>query len=46
MYEDDKKGKLLKEDDYNSIFDYDAYDAQVFQLPQAHGTWSVSILNC
>ncbi|XP_041977635.1 GATOR complex protein Iml1 isoform X2 [Aricia agestis] len=41
MYEDDK-GKLLKDDDYmhNSdlLFDYDAYDAQVFQLPLAHGT--------
>ncbi|KAJ2952641.1 hypothetical protein O0L34_g6972 [Tuta absoluta] len=39
MYEDDK-GKLLKEDEYmhNSIFDYDAYDAQVFQLPPAHST--------
>ncbi|XP_034840644.1 GATOR complex protein Iml1 isoform X4 [Maniola hyperantus] len=41
MYEDECKGKLLKEDDYmhNSIFDYDAYDAQVFQLPPAHSTW-------
>lgn len=41
MYEDERKGKLLKEDDYmhNSIFDYDAYDAQVFQLPPAHSTW-------
>ncbi|XP_032513466.1 GATOR complex protein Iml1 isoform X2 [Danaus plexippus] len=40
MYEDESKGKLLKEDDYmhNSIFDYDAYDAQVFQLPPAHST--------
>ncbi|KOB71213.1 DEP domain-containing protein 5 [Operophtera brumata] len=30
MYEDEKKGKLMKEDEYmhNSIFDYDAYDAQ------------------
>ncbi|CAG4908874.1 unnamed protein product [Colias eurytheme] len=40
MYEDESKGKLLKEDEYmhNSIFDYDAYDAQVFQLPPAHST--------
>ncbi|XP_050344899.1 GATOR complex protein Iml1 isoform X3 [Nymphalis io] len=40
MYEDESKGKLIKEDDYmhNSIFDYDAYDAQVFQLPPAHST--------
>ncbi|XP_053623506.1 GATOR complex protein Iml1 isoform X2 [Plodia interpunctella] len=40
MYEDDRKGKLLKEDEYmhNSIFDFDAYDAQVFQLPPAHST--------
>ncbi|CAH0720683.1 unnamed protein product, partial [Brenthis ino] len=40
MYEDEYRGKLLKEDDYmhNSIFDYDAYDAQVFQLPPAHST--------
>ncbi|KAG6450042.1 hypothetical protein O3G_MSEX006362 [Manduca sexta] len=40
MYEDERKGKLLKEDDcmHNSIFDYDSYDAQVFQLPPAHST--------
>ncbi|XP_026329344.1 GATOR complex protein DEPDC5 isoform X2 [Hyposmocoma kahamanoa] len=40
MYEDEKSGKLLKEDEYmhNSIFDYDAYDGQVFQLPPAHST--------
>ncbi|XP_021209153.2 GATOR complex protein DEPDC5 isoform X2 [Bombyx mandarina] len=40
MYEDERKGKLLKEDEcmHNSIFDYDAYDAQVFQLPPAHST--------
>lgn len=24
---------------HNSLFDYDAYDAQIFQLPIAHGTW-------
>lgn len=24
---------------HNSLFDYDAYDAQIFQLPPAHGTW-------
>lgn len=38
MYDDDKKGKLLKEDEINSLFDYDTYDSQVFQLPPAHGT--------
>ncbi|CAG9783619.1 unnamed protein product [Diatraea saccharalis] len=40
MYEDEYKGKLLKEDEYmhNSIFDYDSYDGQVFQLPPAHST--------
>ncbi|XP_013146136.1 PREDICTED: DEP domain-containing protein 5 isoform X6 [Papilio polytes] len=40
MYEDEVKGKLVKEDEYmhNSIFDYDAYDAQIFQLPPAHST--------
>lgn len=32
------KTKLVSEDDYihNSFFDYDAYDAQVFQLPPVH----------
>lgn len=32
--------KLLPEDDYihNSFFDYDAYDAQVFHLPQIQDT--------
>lgn len=39
MYEDEKKGKLLKEDEINSLFDYDTYDSQIFQLPIAHGTW-------
>lgn len=24
---------------HNSLFDYDSYDAQIFQLPPAHGTW-------
>lgn len=24
---------------YNSLFDYDAYDAQIFTLPPMHGTW-------
>lgn len=24
---------------HNSLFDYDAYDAQIFTIPQAHGTW-------
>lgn len=34
------KSKLLQEDEciHNSFFDYDAYDAQVFQLPHVHGT--------
>ncbi|XP_066997885.1 GATOR complex protein Iml1 isoform X2 [Anabrus simplex] len=32
------KSKLIQEDDCmpNSLFDYDAYDAQVFQLPPVH----------
>lgn len=32
------KSKLLLEDEYihNSFFDYDAYDASVFQLPTVH----------
>lgn len=34
------KTKLLQEDPreclHNSLFDYDAYDAQVFQLPHVH----------
>ncbi|XP_050506541.1 GATOR complex protein Iml1 isoform X1 [Diabrotica virgifera virgifera] len=32
------KQKLLPEDEYihNNFFDYDAYDAKVFQLPSAH----------
>lgn len=24
---------------HNSLFDYDAYDAQIFTLPPVHGTW-------
>lgn len=24
---------------HNSLFDYDAYDAQIFSLPSIHGTW-------
>lgn len=24
---------------HNSLFDYDAYDAQIFTLPSIHGTW-------
>lgn len=24
---------------HNSLFDYDAYDAQIFSLPPIHGTW-------
>lgn len=34
------KNKLLQEDPreclHNTLFDYDAYDAQVFQLPSVH----------
>ncbi|XP_055702143.1 GATOR complex protein Iml1 isoform X7 [Phlebotomus papatasi] len=26
---------------HNSLFDYDAYDAQIFQMPPAHGTCSL-----
>jgi hypothetical protein len=34
------KSKLIQEDECmpNSLFDYDAYDAQVFQLPPVHAT--------
>lgn len=34
------KSKIIPEDEciHNSFFDYDAYDAQVFQLPHVHGT--------
>lgn len=36
------KTRLLQEDPreylHNSLFDYDAYDAQVFQLPQVHSS--------
>ncbi|GLH03982.1 uncharacterized protein GBIM_09784 [Gryllus bimaculatus] len=34
------KSKLLQEDECmpNSLFDYDAYDAQVFQLPPVHSS--------
>jgi hypothetical protein len=34
------KSKLIQEDECmpNSLFDYDAYDAQVFQLPPVHTT--------
>lgn len=30
--------KLLQDEDYihNNFFDYDAYDAQIFQLPNTH----------
>ena len=24
---------------HNSLFDYDAYDAQIFTIPPVHGTW-------
>lgn len=24
---------------HNSLFDYDAYDSQIFTLPSIHGTW-------
>lgn len=32
------KSKLLPEDEYihNTFFDYDAYDAKIFQLPSVH----------
>lgn len=32
------KTELLSEDDciHNSFFDYDAYDAAIFQIPSAH----------
>ncbi|KAI8435164.1 hypothetical protein MSG28_003534 [Choristoneura fumiferana] len=45
MYEDEKKGKLLKEDEYmhNSIFDYDAYDAQVFHVQRVARTKKTSV---
>lgn len=35
---DSPKTKLLPEDEYihNTFFDYDGYDAKVFQLPTAH----------
>lgn len=26
---------------HNSLFDYDAYDAQIFTLPSIHGTWYI-----
>lgn len=34
----DSPKKLVPQDDYihNSFFDYDAYDAQIFQLPPVH----------
>lgn len=34
------KPKLIPEDEciHNNFFDYDAFDAQVFQLPPIHGT--------
>ncbi|XP_033333665.2 GATOR complex protein Iml1 isoform X8 [Megalopta genalis] len=39
------KNKLLQEDPreclHNSLFDYDAYDAQVFQLPSVHTSSSL-----
>ncbi|KAJ8973343.1 hypothetical protein NQ317_004655, partial [Molorchus minor] len=35
---DSPKSKLITEDEYihNSFFDYDAYDAKIFQIPPAH----------
>lgn len=35
-----KSGKLIQEEEIlpNSVFDYDAYDAQVFQLPMVPST--------
>lgn len=31
---------------YNSLFDYDAYDAQIFTLPPIPGTWYVNAILC
>lgn len=35
---DSPKSKLVQEDEYihNTFFDYDAYDAQIFQMPPVH----------
>lgn len=30
---------------HNSLFDYDAYDAEIFHLPPAQGTWYVYLLH-
>ncbi|XP_053687887.1 GATOR complex protein Iml1 isoform X1 [Sabethes cyaneus] len=43
---DDFKIKLTKKDNkneyiHNCLFDYDAYDDQIFQMPTAHGTCSL-----
>lgn len=37
---DSPKTKILTEEEYihNTFFDYDGYDAKVFQLPSAHPT--------
>lgn len=37
---DSPKPKILTEEEYihNTFFDYDGYDAKVFQLPSAHPT--------
>lgn len=37
---DSPRAKLLPDEEYihNTFFDYDAYDAKVFQLPSAHPT--------
>ncbi|KAL1494319.1 hypothetical protein ABEB36_009934 [Hypothenemus hampei] len=42
---DNAKRELLSEDDciHNSFFDYDAYDAAVFQLPSAHHVQESSV---
>ncbi|KAG5888099.1 hypothetical protein JTB14_021899 [Gonioctena quinquepunctata] len=41
------KAKLLPEDEYihNTFFDYDAYDAKIFQMPPAHNTTETSSLH-
>lgn len=43
-FQENKKFKLnddTQQPEYihNSLFDYDAYDAQIFTIPSSHGTW-------
>ncbi|CAG9822060.1 unnamed protein product [Phaedon cochleariae] len=44
---DSPKTKLLQEDDciHNTFFDYDAYDANIFQTPSAHHTTETSTIH-